>query len=123
MATKKRKSPGRTASEPLHIMLTPAQKARYERLALEIGVPMRELVVMALDRLDSESAQPVEPTPRNGLADPHGVYELLRDIHQPHAGDDGKPRPPSVDLAALVTRVVGLLRRVDSLERKVSKFV
>jgi len=41
----------RKASEAIHVMVTPADKARYDQLAQRLGLSMRDLVVMGLEQV------------------------------------------------------------------------
>ncbi len=112
----------RTSSAPLQVMLEPEKKARFERFASELGLSMRELVVHAIEHMMAETRKTKLPAEdvavESALGGDHDAYVLLRDIHQPLAGDDGRPLPKSVDLALLARTVAKLLQRVNSLERQ-----
>lgn len=48
---------GRRASEPLHVMLEPEQMERYRKLQKDLNLPMREVVVLAMDGLAQQYAK------------------------------------------------------------------
>lgn len=103
----------------LFIEMPEDQRERFRQLAESLGMSMRELVTFALERLAAETEPPVEVN-RNVLADEPGVYQIQRDIHQPLAGDDGRPQAPSVNIAALANMTVQTARRVGLLERRLA---
>lgn len=101
----------------LFVEMSEADLERYKTLAVALDMSMRQLVMMALERLISETS-PAVLAHASILADEPGAYEINRDLHQPLAGDDGRPRPPSVNIAVLADMAVQTARRVGVLERR-----
>ena len=96
----------RKASIPLHVMLEPEQKQRYERLAADLGMSLRELVVNSIEQVAAT---------RNASA--HGVPITPESVGRAVAHVRDSPRAV-VDAPWMVRTVTSLLSRVGALEER-----
>jgi hypothetical protein len=97
---------GRRASIPLHVMLEPEQKQRYEQLALDLGMSLRELVITAI-----EGVAAAQNASRRGRA------SMPESAGQAVAYGKGDRRG-AADIPWMVRTVTSLLSRVGALEER-----
>jgi hypothetical protein len=97
---------GRKASIPLHVMLEPEQKQRYEQLASDLRMSLRELVITAIEQVAA-----AQNASRRGRASiPESVGQAVA------YGKGG--RRSAADMPWMVRTVTSLLSRVGVLEER-----
>lgn len=97
---------GRKASIPLHVMLEPEQKQRYEQLALALGMSLRELVITAIEQVAAAQN-----------ASRHGIASIPESVGQAVAYGKGGRRG-AADMPWMVRTVTSLFSRVGALEER-----
>lgn len=127
-------SEGRKASAPLYVMLEPDEKERYEQLAKELNVTMRDLVRIAIERLVAERNAAVlagrAPEPARPAGSPEPISpgraegsDLRREyLFEFVLGSQGAPERGAVSatlhqverLRRLEDAVARILRRLDA---------
>jgi hypothetical protein len=100
--------PERTASEPLHVMLTPEQMERYKTVQRGLGLSMRDLVTIALDQFVEQANSP--DLIKRGLVDAAAEHYAAKQLD---AGI-GSGRPEYDSLLRMLLALSERIRRLEA---------